>query len=98
MHPHDPTGDPARFGIPAHVIAELETSCHSATQEFDELAASELTVSSRCAGVNALHHHIIAQGALFGLTTRCLRHVCRVMRSATFLPLFLRRLVSGKTS
>ena len=47
MHPHDPTGDPARFGIPAHVIAELETSCHNATQEFDELAASELTVSSR---------------------------------------------------
>lgn len=47
MHPHDPTGDPARFGIPAHVIAELETSCHSATQEFDDLAASELTDSSR---------------------------------------------------
>ena len=47
MHPHDTTVDPACFGIPAHVIAELETSCHSATQEFDELAASELTVSPR---------------------------------------------------
>jgi hypothetical protein len=33
MHPHDPASDPARFGIPAHVVADLQTSCHRAAQE-----------------------------------------------------------------
>jgi hypothetical protein len=59
MHPHDTTVDPACFGIPAHMVADFESSYHNATRGSDVLAASKLNDSCLPSCVNESASNVI---------------------------------------